>query len=85
MKQSLLSELLTQTGHARAHLLTPQGLKPSMCGDLRWHVIGRVPTSSGNHGKPGKSLKKSSMHGKIMEFEKTLKNHGKIIEFCEII
>ena len=30
----------------------------------------RVPTSSGNHGKPGKSLKKSSMHGKIMEFEK---------------
>ena len=31
----------------------------------------RVPTSSGNHGKPGKSLKKSSMHGKIMEFEKT--------------
>ena len=38
------------------------------------------PTSSGNHGKPGKSLKKSSMHGKIMEFEKTpeesWKNHG---------
>ena len=31
----------------------------------------RVPTSSGNHGKPGKSLKKSSMHGKIMEFGKT--------------
>ena len=31
----------------------------------------RVPTSSGNHVKPGKSLKKSSMHGKIMEFEKT--------------
>ena len=30
----------------------------------------RVPTSSGNHGKPGKSLKKS-MHGKVMEFEKT--------------
>ena len=26
---------------------------------------------SGNHGKPGKSLKKSSMHEKIMEFEKT--------------
>ena len=24
----------------------------------------RVPTSSGNHGKPGKLLKKSSMHGK---------------------
>ena len=39
----------------------------------------RVLTSSGNHGKPGKS-RKSSMHGKIMEFEikpeKSLKNHG---------
>ena len=34
-------------------------------------VYFRVPTSSGNHGKPGKSLKKSSMHGKIMELEKT--------------
>ena len=45
----------------------------------------RVPTRSGNHGKFGKSLKKSSMHGKIMEFEKTLNNHGKIMEFCEII
>ena len=45
----------------------------------------RVPTSSGNHGKPGKSLK-SSMHGNIMEFKKkTLNNHGKIMEFCEII
>ena len=32
-------------------------------------IIIRVPTSSGNHGKPGKSPK-SSMHGKIMEFEK---------------
>ena len=31
----------------------------------------RVPTSSRNHGKPGKSIKKSSMRGKIMEFEKT--------------
>ena len=45
----------------------------------------RVPTSSGIHGKPGKS-QKNSMHGKIMEFEKkTLYNHGKIMEFCEII
>ena len=35
--------------------------------DLDLHC--RVPTSSGNHGKPGKS-QKSSMHGKIMEFEK---------------
>ena len=36
----------------------------------------RVPTSSGNHGKPGKSLKKSSMHGKVIEFGKSLNNHG---------
>ena len=39
----------------------------------------RVSTSSGNHGKPGKSLKKSSMLGKIIEFEKTwiiMENHG---------
>ena len=36
----------------------------------------------GNHGKPGKSLKKSSMHEKIMEFEeKKLNNHGQIMEF----
>ena len=45
----------------------------------------RVLTSSGNIGKPGKSLKKSSMQGKIMEFENPLNNHGKIMEFCEII
>ena len=44
----------------------------------------RVPTCSGNHGKPGKSLKKSSMHGNILEFEKK-HNHGKTMEFCEII
>ena len=44
----------------------------------------RVHTSSGNHGKPGKSRRKSAMHGKIMEFEKTVSNHGKIVEFCEI-
>ena len=31
-------------------------------------TLHRVPTSSGNHGKPQKSHKKSSMHGKIMEF-----------------
>ena len=39
----------------------------------------RVPTSSGNHGKPGISLKNSSMHEKIMEFEKneySWENHG---------
>ena len=48
------------------------------------NVLYRVPTSSGNHGKPGKSLKK--FHAwKIMEFEKKLNNHGKIMEFCGII
>ena len=31
-------------------------------------LIDRVPKSPGNHGKPEKSLKKSSIHGKIMEF-----------------
>ena len=45
----------------------------------------RVPTSSGNHEKPGKSQKKSSMLGKIIEFEKNLNNHGKIMDFSEII
>ena len=39
----------------------------------------RVPTSSGNHGKPGKSLKKVS----CMEFEKNLSNHRKIMEFVK--
>ena len=29
----------------------------------------KVSTSSGNQGKPGKSLK-NSMHGKVMEFKK---------------
>ena len=32
-------------------------------------LLYRVPTSSGNHGKPGKSHK-SSMRGLIMEFQK---------------
>ena len=32
--------------------------------------VNRIPTSSGNPGKPRKSLKKSSMHGIITEFEK---------------
>ena len=42
----------------------------------------RVPTSSGNHGKPGKSQKKymQKLHGIIMEFEKktelSWENHG---------
>ena len=44
----------------------------------------RVPTSSGNHGKPGKSLKK--FHAwKILGIGKNVNNHGKIMEFCEII
>ena len=47
--------------------------------------LARVPTSSGNHGKPGKSLKISSMHRKSWNLKKTLNNHGKIMEFCEII
>ena len=40
----------------------------------------RVPTSSENHGKPGKSLKKCHVwknHG----IRKNLNNHGKIMEF----
>ena len=37
---------------------------------FKWTMF-RVPTSSGNHGKPVKILKKSFMHGKIIEFEKT--------------
>ena len=44
------------------------------------YMLYRVPTSSGNHEKPGKSPKKTSMHGKIMEFGKkteySWKNHG---------
>ena len=39
--------------------------------DSLTQVYHRVTTNSGNHGKPGKSRKKSSRHGKIMEFEKT--------------
>ena len=42
-----------------------------MAGDINsLNFFIRVPTSSGNHGKPGKLQKKSSMHGKIMEFAK---------------
>ena len=45
-------------------------------------VNDRVLTSSGNHGNPGKSLKKVP----CMEFEKKhINNHGKIMEFCEIV
>ena len=45
----------------------------------------RVPTSSGNHGKPGKSLKKAPCMEKSWNLKKPLNNHGKIMEFCEII
>ena len=40
---------------------------------------------SGNHGKPGKSLKKVPCMKKLWNLKKTLNNHGKIREFCEII
>ena len=49
------------------------------------NVTFRVPTSSGNHRKPGKSPKKKVP---CMEKSWNLKNlniHGKIMEFCEII
>ena len=39
----------------------------------------RVPTSSGNHGKPGKSLKKDPCMEKswnLTKTEKLWKNHG---------
>ena len=47
----------------------------------------RVPTSSENHGKPGKSLKKfhAADAWKNHGIWKNLNNHGKIIKFCEII
>ena len=45
----------------------------------------RVPTSSGNHGKPGKSQKEVPCMEKSRNLKKTLNNHGKIMEFYEII
>ena len=45
----------------------------------------RIPTSSGNHGQPGKSLKKVPCMEKSWNLKKTLNNHGEILEFCEII
>ena len=41
-----------------------QNLKLQSAANYRW---------LGNHGQPGKLLKKSSMHGKIMKFEKKKK------------
>ena len=44
----------------------------------------RVPTSSGNQGKPEKSRKK--FHAwKNQGILKNLNNHGNIMEFCERI
>ena len=47
-------------------------------------VYVRVPTSSGNHGIPGKSQKKVTCMEKSWNL-KNLNNHGKIMDFCEII
>ena len=43
----------------------------------------RVPTSSENHGKPGKSQIKIPCMEKSWNLIKA-ENHGKIMEFCEI-
>ena len=45
----------------------------------------RVPTSSGNPGKPGKSLKQVPCVEKSWNLKKSLNNHGKIMEICEIM
>ena len=45
----------------------------------------RVTTSSGNHGKPGKSLKKFHAWKNHGIWKKKQNNHGKIKEICEII
>ena len=51
---------------------------------LRKLAFIRVPMSSGNHGKTGKSRK--NVHAwKNHGISKNLINHGKIMEFCEII
>ena len=47
-------------------------------------IISRVSTSSGNHGKPGKSRKKVPCIEKSWNLKK-LNNPGKFMEFCEII
>ena len=44
----------------------------------------RVPTSSGNHGKPGKSPKTVPCMEKSLNLKKKLlNNRGKIMEFCK--
>ena len=43
----------------------------------------RVPTSSGNHGKPA-NLEKKFHTWKNQGVRKNLNIHGKIMEFCEI-
>ena len=62
----------------------PDEMQHDLAFHLGLHCLLRVPTSTGNHGKPGKSLKKFHAwknHG----IGKKLNNHGKIMEFCEII
>ena len=48
-------------------------------------TVNRVPTSSGNHGKPGKSPKKVPCMEKTWNLKKKLNNHRQIMEFYEII
>ena len=57
------------TTRAGSIYLTCKGIKDVIYQPGSGQTYSRVPTSSENHGKPGKSLK-SSNHGKIMEFEK---------------
>ena len=52
---------------------------PSQLLEVPFQVNSRVPTCSGNHGKPGKSLKKvpcMENHGILKNPEKSWKNHG---------
>ena len=67
-KQSSLIECLST--HSGQEHYQPDLEDMEELSEMRQVTCNRVPTRSGNYGKPGKSLKKSSMHGKIMEFEK---------------
>ena len=48
-------------------------------GGLYGHITPRVPTSSGNHGKPGKSPNKVPYMEKSWNSKKNLNSHGKIM------
>ena len=83
---SLSISVLLLFRHYKSHKITfgapsSGGVLCSVCG--AFIIQHRVPTSSGNHGKPGKS--KNFHAWKIYGFLKSLNNHGKIMEFCEII